>query len=211
MRVVNHLLIAVMFGTPLQPSFSFFDITAKFKNQFKDLFGDIDPIPTAPANQNIPPDIPRYLLQTNDNKNAFSFSGIRFDYNFYRDNITLEDIREYVRTVESGLNDLITPKFRIGLVIEGTFNILNEPDDFIKEYIISDKMSDAIEWQLSYRKILSKKGYNYNEWVRFFVFKNNPIVNFSLDVNSIDEITNGQILLNYDGIISERFGDFIGC
>lgn len=209
MKKVNHLLIAIMFNEPLPQGFSYFNLTAKFKEQFDSEFGRVDPITMIPPNQLAPPEVPRYILQTNDF--SFSFSGIRFELHFNNiSDFTLSDLEDYIGRIRKVFEYISINVFRIGIVLDGVIDTEGNPIDFLKDYINIENLKDSFEYHIYYRDMMSKDGYNYNKWVRYIALKDNYKINFQLDLNTVDFISSSQLLNVYEKHLSEGISEFIG-
>lgn len=209
MKKVDHILIAIMLNEPLPQSFSYFSLTARFKDEFNDIFGTTEPIPTGQGN--MPPEIPRYSLQTDDLKYSFSFSGLRFDFNFNKiSNFTMESLDKYIHSIEMVLSSLALPPVRIGVVVDGIILPESSVEDYLSQFINMANLTKPMEYQFSYREIISNNGYNYNKWTRHGGLKDNKELNFQLDINSANELPTSQLNSVYSQVIKKEIGDYIG-
>lgn len=209
MKNVEGILIAIMFKEPLDNSFSFFNITAKFKDEFESLFSKVEPIPIVPAGESAPPEIPRYILQANgDKKGEFSFAPLRLDFRFVEIKKYSNDyLKNKLDSIQSILNDFELKEFRIGIVSSGTIES-KEDDPFLKRHIRIESLSESKEIQFSYRNIINESDYNLNEWMRYRTLTNSTITNFEYDVNTIDSISKGMIN-SFGDIATQKIGEFI--
>lgn len=209
MKDVKGILVAIMFKEPLESNFSFFDLTAKCKSEFKDLFGKVEPISFATAAENPPPEVPRYILQNKeDNSGEFSFAPLRFDFSFINiKNYSKEYLEDKLETIQSILMNFNLKEFRIGIVASG--NITSKEDDpYLKKYLKMESLSDSKEIQFSYRDISEEGNYNVNEWIRYRTLTKSKITNFEYDINTIESISKNMII-GFGDITKRKIGEFI--
>lgn len=211
MKKVNNVLIAIMFVKPLTRKFSFFDLTARFKDKFRDIFGDIEPISPIPPKQSAPPEIPRYILETNDLDYQFSFSEVRFEFNF--NNVTdfnIELLGNYVNSIQDVLQIFSLNTFRVGIVLTGIIDSEYKAEKYLKQYIQIDELDSAVEFEISFRELVVDKSFTLNKWIRHSALKGDNKVNFHIDVNSADLLSTNQLLTVFTEIMAKELGDFIG-
>jgi hypothetical protein len=205
---VENILIAIMFNEPLTQNFSFFNLTVKVKEQFSSLLENVEPIPFIPGGQAAPPEVPRYILKSEEeNIIEFTFSGLRFDFRFLNiKDFNLKYIKDNLETINSILNKLNLPPFRIGVVFSG--KIIQDDDKFfLEDYVNVEKLSNSKEIQLSYRNMIAEEGYNLNKWVRYYGLNKDNTTNFDLDINTMDPIPL-SLISKFNEVISKKIGDF---
>lgn len=210
MTNVEGILIAIMFREPLSEKFRFFDLTGDFKDEFKSLFESVEPISVVPGGQ-APPEVPRYILQQNeeDKISEFVFSGLRFDFRFLNiKDFELDSIEKNLKSIQSILERFDITPFRIGVVLNG--HIKMDDEFFLNKYITMDKIKDCEEVKFSYRDIIREKGYNLNKWVKYGGLNNDAITSFEVDINTMD-ILNLTAFDVFGKIVSQKMGEFIGA
>jgi len=206
---IDRFLYAVIFLKPLDNSFSSFSAIAKIKESFADDFEGIEPIQAYPAElkNQIPPDAPRYIL--NSNHFNITITGNRFDFNITSSDISFEAIKQKIERIQEVMLEINLPQFRVGAFFEGEIKE-EEVRMIIKDYVNFDKLSEMIEWQLSYREVESVSSYSYNRWKRYFLLKGEKLVKYNYDVNNLNGITIKDIKENNSNIL-KLVGDLIGA
>lgn len=209
MKKVQSILIAIMFQEPLDANFSYFSLTGKFQQEFKQYFENVEPVPLLPGAQGAPPEIPRYLLKSEESPlSEFTFSGIRFDFRFIKiADFKKESIVDHLNSIKTVLSDFNIKPFRIGIVTSGLIK-LDKDEFFLKEYLKMQDFEDYEEIQASYRKTITLKGYTLNEWIKYGAYVENNFTNFELDINT-KEAFNLDRIVGFGEVYSNRIGDFI--
>lgn len=205
---INRFLYAVMFLEPLGISFSAFSAIAKLKDHFNQDFDGIDPIQAYPAElrNQIPVEAPRYIL--NSNHLNIVITGNRIDFNILATDIELKYISERIAEIQEVISEISLPPFRIGVFLEGDIN-KETVQSITEEFVFFDRLSEMVEWQLSYREIKTIGAFSYNRWKRYFLIKEDSVVKFNYDVNNLNGISSTDIKENNTNIL-KLVGELIG-
>lgn len=198
--------IAIIFTHPLEEKFSFFSLVAKVKEKFGYLDPQADPqpiLPTAGASQNIPPEIPRYIFNSPNNLFNFTFSAQRFDFNFAPDESMRENLNHYTDKINSIMEDLnIVNPFRLGIVFNGNI-VIDNLNDF-KNRMISEKINEYDEIEISIRNTSTEKGIKVNQWKRYNLM--NEEISYLFDLNTDLSTPIYNVKEGYDLYLSNKLG-----
>lgn len=215
MKKIKSTMIAIMFNSPLSSNTDFFGLAYQFRTCFQDILGNISPVGIPTQGDNIPVDIPRFVMQNNDM--SLIISAIRFDFNFISDNSTknfIPNLETHLNKIGAIIDELISrnsniPSYRVGVVLSGEM----EKADYEKIenlYINKENLAnDYKDLNFGYRKVFKdNSNFKYNEWIRFEMTENKQFI-FQLDINSRQENISFKIRDIHFNNLTKRMEDFI--
>lgn len=186
--MINNIQIALFF--PPDTSFKAISVANAVDEEFGDLFSEDPNIITLPPNA--PIEIPRIIYRQKDIAQlsiGFSRADLSVKLN------SKEDWQDRIIEFSFKLQNLFIEKLKIRIIRVGmiaTFTIDTDAslNEFLAQYIKSDRLTDVAEYNMSWLKKADLNGINTNKWIRLFLSEQpNENRTLVIDVNTIAEQT----------------------
>lgn len=205
--LINNLKIALFF--PPNTTFKSINVANAVNEEFGDIFSEDPNIFNLPPSA--PTEIPRIIYNQNQKDNA------QLSIGFSRADLSVglksqEDWKCRIIQLSLKLQKLFIEKLkmriiRVGMIATYTIDTDTSLDDFLAQYIKSDRLADVAEYNMSWLKKADLNGVKTNKWVRLFLSEQ-PIESRKLviDINTIAEQTLDLQHLPLNDLIEQLLG-----